>query len=180
VAASDAAASASTRGANGAIFDASGAYRYALWRAWDPRRPGVCFVMLNPSAADAAPDVPTIRRCLGFARSWGFGALHVVNLFAFRAAGPRALKAASDPVGPDNDGFLAAASASADLLVAAWGNHGIFAGRAASVVRDLLLAGREPLCLGRTRTTGEPRHPLYVPRGARPVPLLPEGGAACA
>jgi hypothetical protein len=66
----------------------------------------LCWVLLNPSTADDRRDDPTIRRCLGFARSLGYGGIHVVNLFAFRATCPRQLRAADDPVGPDNDGFI--------------------------------------------------------------------------
>ncbi|TMF61888.1 MAG: DUF1643 domain-containing protein, partial [Chloroflexi bacterium] len=68
----------------GATFSADRRYRYRLWRRWDGARPVVAFVMLNPSTADARRDDPTIRRCIGFAKSWGFGGVEVVNLFAYR------------------------------------------------------------------------------------------------
>src|SRR4051812_15620668 len=58
-------------------------YRFALWRRWDSG-PQVLFAMLNPSTADETTNDPTIRRCIGFARAWGFGSLAVGNLFAFR------------------------------------------------------------------------------------------------
>ncbi len=90
----------------GADFDGTGAYRYSLWREWDSRRPIVAFVMLNPSTADAAKDDPTIRRCASFARSWGYGSLEVVNLFAYRASEPKRLRQTPDPIGPANDDYL--------------------------------------------------------------------------
>ncbi|MEP7214721.1 MAG: DUF1643 domain-containing protein [Anaerolineaceae bacterium] len=144
----------------GACFDPSGAYRYRLWREWDPALPGVTFVMLNPSSADAEHDDPTIRRCMSFARSWGFGRLDVVNLCAYRAASPRALLAAEDPFGPENGLHLRAAGADADLVVAGWGNQGrVFT--------------RPPFAravhhLGLTKL-GQPRHPLYVRGETRPI-----------
>ncbi len=55
----------------GAEFDATGRYRYMLWRSWDEQAARVGFVMLNPSRADAVVNDPTIRRCLGFAQAWG-------------------------------------------------------------------------------------------------------------
>lgn len=48
--------------------------------------------MLNPSTADAEIDDPTITRCIGFAKSWGFGGLMVGNLWAYRATDPKELK----------------------------------------------------------------------------------------
>lgn len=63
-----------------------GRYRYALHRWWgDGAR--LIFVMLNPSTADANVDDPTIRRCVGFARSLGFDGLGVFNLYYDRARG---------------------------------------------------------------------------------------------
>ena len=68
-------------------------YRYVLTRQWNDSEP-VTWIMLNPSTADADKDDPTIRRCIGFAKAWGHGGIHVVNLFAFRATFTKSLKAA--------------------------------------------------------------------------------------
>jgi len=151
---------------SGALFDATGAYRYLLWRAWDAELPRIGFVMLNPSEADADNDDPTIRRCLAFARSWGFGGIEVANLFAFRSRTPAELFAASDPVGPDDDRYLVGIAGRVDRLVAAWGNHGARFGRAEEV-KDLLSGS-----LWRLRMTsrGQPAHPLYLPGSTVPQP----------
>jgi hypothetical protein len=77
--------------------------------------------MLNPSIADARRNDPTIRRCIGFARHWGFGGIDVVNLFAYRATRAQELFRASDPVGPRNARFLRSAIGRAPLVVLAWG-----------------------------------------------------------
>lgn len=138
----------------GAIFDASGAYRYRLWREWDELKPAIAFVMLNPSTADAETDDPTIRRCVRFARSWGFGRLEVVNLCAYRATTPADLFAATDPEGTDNANHLDRACQTVHRVVVAWGNHGI-----------RLMPARVPggaWSFGLTKL-GQPRHPLYVP-----------------
>ena len=108
----------------GADFDGTGAYRYSLWREWDSRRPIVAFVMLNPSTADTAKDDPTILRCASFARSWGYGSLEVVNLFAYRASEPKRLRQTPDPIGPANDGYLLDAASRAHTLIVGWGVHG--------------------------------------------------------
>src|SRR5689334_16488446 len=64
-----------------------GRYRYSLHRWWGAGE-RLYFVMLNPSTADAEVDDPTIRRCMGFARTLGFDGIGVVNLYAFRATKP--------------------------------------------------------------------------------------------
>ncbi|BAC88203.1 DUF1643 domain-containing protein [Gloeobacter violaceus] len=150
-----------------ALFDASGLYRYALWRRWDAMGEQVVFILLNPSAADAARDDATIRRCLGFSRRWGFGALAVVNLFAWRTANPRALARVTDPIGPDNDRVLAQVCRGAGRVVVGWGNHGALHRRDQAV---LALIDGEAHCLGLTRR-GQPCHPLYLPGERRPEPL---------
>jgi hypothetical protein len=143
----------------GAVFDPSRRYRYRLWRRWAAGAP-VLFVMLNPSTADAERDDPTIRRCVGFARAWGFAGMTVVNLFALRATDPARLRRARDPVGRDNDCHIAAAAAGAGTVVVAWGTHGELGARDRAVLA--LLAPHRPRCLGLTRG-GHPRHPLYLP-----------------
>jgi hypothetical protein len=125
------------------------------------------FVGLNPSTADETTDDPTVRRCIAFARDWGYGALCMTNLFAFRATRPEDLKSAAGPVGLENDHFLLRHAARAGIVVAAWGNHGAHLGRGAQV-RALL---PHLHCLRRTGT-GHPAHPLYLPKTLRPVPWV--------
>lgn len=161
-----------------AVFDGSGRYRYALTRRWASGGRTAAFVLLNPSTADAQRDDPTIRRCMGFARAWGFAALEVVNLFAWRATRPQALRQAAAPVGPENDAHLLRAARGAGRVVLAWGIHGALDGRAAAVCALLAGAGLRPRCLGHTRN-GQPRHVLYLPRDAPCVPYaLRRGGTA--
>src|SRR5688500_11357729 len=104
----------------GAVFDRSGRYRYRLWRRWGDGG-AVAFVMLNPSTADAERDDPTIRRCGGFARAWGFGSMVVVNLFALRSSDPQRLRRARDPVGRENDRHIIDVTGTSDAVVLAWG-----------------------------------------------------------
>jgi hypothetical protein len=138
-------------------------YRYALWRTWNKRLTTVLFVGLNPSTADATDDDPTLRRCVRFARTWGYGRLMVANLFAFRATKPAELRLASHPIGRANDHWLLRLAAESDASGAAWGNAGSYLGRDAEVVALL----SDLLCLGVTRA-GAPRHPLYVAGATMP------------
>lgn len=156
-----------------AILSDCRTYRYALWRRWDVSKPDCAFIGLNPSTADERADDPTIRRCIGFARSWGFGGLAMLNLFAYRATDPRALYRVTDPVGPKNNDWIQAVIADAGRVVVAWGGHNDRAWRvrAGGVLRLLKLASIVPYCLGTTRS-GSPRHPLYL---RADTPIAPYG-----
>lgn len=149
----------------GAIVSRDRAHRYALWRKDDLRGPIATFLMLNPSTADASADDPTIRKCCGFARRWGYSGIWVVNLFAFRATDPREL--ARHPyetiVGPDNDGWLAPGLE--DGAVFAWGCPSSAAVRklvARRVPEVLRMAAGDWECIG-VSADGSPRHPLMLP-----------------
>ncbi|MBY9079534.1 DUF1643 domain-containing protein [Paenibacillus sp. HN-1] len=143
----------------GAIIDETGSYRYLLWRTWDENLPKVLFIMLNPSTADENEDDPTICRCIGFAKKWGYGSLEVVNLFAYRATDPDELKVCNDPVGPENDVHIIEAIKRTGLVVAAWGVKGRLNRRDKSIMK--LLSPVSLNCLAVTKE-GHPRHPLYV------------------
>ena len=139
-------------------------YRYALWRRWG-NGPHAMFICLNPSTADETADDPTVRRCIGFAQTWGYGALCVANLFAYRATQPADMLAQNDPVGPDNDAYLQRLAAEAGVVVAAWGTHGTHGGRHRAV-RNMLPS----LHYLRLTKDGHPGHPLYLPASLKPQP----------
>ena len=148
-------------GVGTATFSTNRQYRYRLSRIFAERPGRVCFLMLNPSTADAATTDPTVERCLRFARSWGAGEVEVVNLFALRSTDPQALYHHADPVGPGNDDAIAAAAACATTVVAAWGVHGALHGWGEAVAAALRAAGVRLMALGQTKE-GPPRHPLYL------------------
>lgn len=158
-----------------AVISPCGQYRYSLTRMWDEDKPGVLFIMLNPSTADASVNDPTIRRCLGYARSWGCGSLTVVNLFAFRATNPSGLIAydRQSVVGPDNNThirkWIDLHREPGDYILAAWGAEASkphLRWRRHEVMQFLPLA--ELYCLQVTKE-GEPRHPLYCRADLGPV-----------
>lgn len=162
----------------GARISACRRYRYRLERRWSAAAV-MTIVLLNPSTADANADDRTSGRCIGFARDAGCGGVDLVNLMAWRSVDPRALRQASDPIGPDNHAWISATVAAnhPGPVVVAWG-AGAGYDRVQTVLE--LLAGLPLLCLGVTKD-GHPRHPLYVKTG---TPLVPFDGdllsaAAC-
>jgi len=152
----------------GAHFSPCRTWRYALYRVWEETLQRLAVFGLNPSTADEIQDDPTIRRLIRYARDWGFGGLNMGNIFAFRATDPRDMKAVSDPVGPDNDAWLARLAADSGLVLAAWGVHGVHRGRE----QQVLALGLPCVCLGQTKD-GHPKHPLYLRADTLPVPYTP-------
>ena len=151
----------------GAQFSDCRKYRYALWRTWGEDS-HVMFIGLNPSTADETQDDPTIRRCIGYAKDWGFGGIYMLNIFAYRTTNPKILRLVEDPIGRENDEYLKMYHAKEGLNIACWGIWGSHLNRGQRVI-DLL--GREYLsCFGLTKE-GHPKHPLYLKRKIEPVAL---------
>ncbi len=128
--------------------------------------------MLNPSTADEMKNDPTVERCERRARANGFGAFCVVNIFAWRATDPRELLRAEDPVGPENDRAIFEKADWADQIIVAWGAHGKFQQRGATVLKLLMSEGHTLYHLGLTKAQ-QPRHPLYVAYANQPVAWQP-------
>ncbi len=122
------------------------------------------FIGLNPSTADETEDDPTIRRCINFAKSWGYGGLCMANLFAYRATQPEDMKRASDPIGDKNDETLILLAQNAGVIVGAWGNDGVFLNRSEDV-RALI----SELNVLKVNKSGEPAHPLYLKSTLTPI-----------
>src|SRR5262245_29105565 len=146
-------------------------YRYLLWRNWGQGSARCVFIGLNPSTADATHDDATSRRCIGYAQRWGFDALVLINLFAYRSVEPRVLRDVVDPVGQHNDNVIDSVTRDAGLIVCAWGNGGRLHDRANAVVARLRADAHVLTCLG-TQRCGEPIHPLYQRSNATPIALF--------
>ncbi|MEP5152605.1 DUF1643 domain-containing protein [Planktotalea sp.] len=144
-----------------AVYSECERYRYSLTRVWDDNGKRVHFVMLNPSTATEVQNDPTVERCERRARALGFGSFTVTNIFAWRDTDPRAMKAASDPIGPTNDEAILEASQAADQIIAAWGTHGAHRDRGAAVKVLLKSVGKPLFHLGLSKA-GHPKHPLYI------------------
>jgi len=149
-----------------ATFSPCRTWRYSLLRRWANGGDYAMFIGLNPSTADETQDDPTVRRCIRYAQSWGYSALYMTNIFAYRATDPKVMKGAFDPVGPDNDETLIRLAADAGIVVAAWGNHGTHHGRE-NVVRHFARFVKRLHVLKLTKG-GHPCHPLYLKADLKP------------
>ena len=119
------------------------------------------WIMLNPSTADEHTDDPTIRKCVGFAKEWGFGGIMVCNLFALRATDPRELLKHPNPEGLGNQCTIIDSAYSYPDIVCAWGTRGSLRGVGHATLDHLREYGHTPTHLGLTKN-GHPRHPLYL------------------
>lgn len=157
----------------GAEFSDCRTYRYRLHRTWAVPTRRVAWVMLNSSTADETTLDPTVRKCEGFSRQWGFDGFEVVNLFPFCSPDPRIMKATGDPIGDQGraDYAILDAATTAALVVCAWGTHGVYRNREMVIRRLLRGAGVRAVALKLTKD-GHPQHPLYVPYKTLPVQFV--------
>lgn len=153
-------------GESWAVFSPDRRWRYRLVRVWDPARPRLAWVIFNGSDADEHRADPTVRRCIGFAHAWGYGAVDIANLYGLVSKNPGALGHHFDPVGPDNDRHLAAVCYENDLTVLAWGPNA--GGDRVHAVAQMLRwvakrRGGSLAVLGWTHGA-QPLHPLLAPK----------------
>ena len=139
-----------------AVFSSCRKYRYSLTRAWNLTGNYVLFIGLNPSVADELIDDPTLKRCINFAKDWGYGGLIMVNLFAYVSTHPSELKNTKLPIGKENDKHILKNHQKSQLTVIAWGNDGYLYDRD----KEVLAIIDSPMCLNINKS-GQPAHPLY-------------------
>lgn len=145
---------------NGAVFDPTRTWRYYLWRRWQMDLPPLVCVLLNPSVANESDSDHTVTKLMQFARQWAFGGLDVFNIFSVCSTNPKFLYTVADPVGPDNNHWLASIPSSSSV-VCAWGRHGEYRGRGYMVARSLTDRACKIRCFGKC-SNGEPKHPLML------------------
>ncbi len=171
----------------GAYLSDDRKHRYRLWRLTGllSRERRCTFLMLNPSRANEIENDATLRRCVHYARDWGYGRIDIVNLFSFVTPYPADLRAAE----PADLGMLGehrlvnerhiVEACDGAFVVCAWGANGSFIGRDMAVVR-LLKERKVPLhVLGFTKRH-MPRHPLRQRADLTPSPWLHDVALASA
>lgn len=153
---------------SGAIISEDGKYRFQLWRIWDESKPLVLWVMHNPSTADANKDDPTIRRCMGFTKSWtGYGGFYVGNLFPYRATNPKELLGKSiEEIAPlDSIKHSLEMMKKCDLKIFAYGNP---------IIKDFIPQFWDgTFNYLKLTKAGNPAHPLYLKKELTPQIFFP-------
>lgn len=151
-----------------AWISSCGRYRHSLGRHWNRSLGFVLFIGLNPSTADAEKDDPTIRRCMRFAKDWGFGGVEMCNLYDWRATDPKLLPRRDFAVSEKNDPALRVRVTAAKMIVAAWGKVPWAAGRIDEVFKTVFSEEKRWHAL-KIRKGGFPAHPLYIKADVTPV-----------
>ena len=146
-----------------AWFSPDGKYRYLLTRRWNRKLPTILFIGLNPSTADKDNDDATIRRLIGFAQSWGFGGLKIINLYAYVAKNRQMLGRVADPVGPHNDHYFEMFKNKKNVVFM-WGCSEYIT---PEITKKAYETFRKPKCFGQNKD-GLPWHPLYLDSKLRP------------
>ena len=106
-----------------------------------------------------------MRRCMVYAKDWGFGSMVVGNLFAYRTTWPEELKKTPGPVGRFNDKWLLKLARESDMTVAFWGNHGSYLDRSKALRSKL-----GNLHCFKITVQGQPHHTRGLPNGLMPQP----------
>ncbi|MBD9510046.1 DUF1643 domain-containing protein [Ensifer sp. ENS10] len=156
-----------------AVFSECGLYRYLLEHDFGGSGPVISLGMVNPSNADDENNDSTMTKVDGFAVRLGASKVKVWNKYAFVDKDVKALRSATDPVGPENDAYIAQAVTDADIHIVAWGPLSKLPkplrNRWLAVADVLAKAGARPMCWG-IALDGQPRHPLML---AYATPLVP-------
>jgi len=148
-------------------------YRWWLFRCWAESLPLIIWIMMNPSTADHTKNDPTILKIIRYSKKWGYGAVLVLNIYAFRTSRPENLpQVMKDAVGKANDWWIRTIFRFAVRknipVVCAWGVKHKERGCQVRVAADE--AGLRLMCL-ELALNAEPKHPRFLSEDLRPRPL---------
>lgn len=139
-------------------------YRWWLFRCWAAHLPLIIWVMMNPSTADHTKNDPTILKVIRYSKRWGYGAVFVLNIYAFRSSKPENLpQRLKEAVGRSNDWWIRLMfryAARKDIpVVCAWGVKHKERGCQVRAIADE--TGLPLMCL-EPSLNDEPKHPRFL------------------
>ena len=145
-------------------------YRYLLGCTWDKSLETVTFILLNPSVADNEICDPTLNRCVNFSKSWGYGGMKIVNIFALISTNPQGLSNHPNPVGEENNDYILKAINDSNRVILGWGEKYGSINNRDQMVKTLLVDYKLD-CIKKTKNGKHPRHPLYLKGDLLPIPF---------
>lgn len=150
-----------------AVLSPCGTYRYRLERTVGMVGPVYAFFGVNPSTADAAIDDQTVKKWIGFTKTWGGSRFIAGNVFPLRSKDVRLVAAWSRwlDVVRENQRHILAMCQEADILVPCWGDRGKVPKTMHNDIDDLMSllrgTGKPLMHLGLTKG-GDPKHPQML------------------
>lgn len=104
----------------GAVLD--GMRRYRLWRIWEPQKPLLLYVLLNPSHADADTNDRTVAKLIEFSKNFGYGGFYLGNLHSYITPDPKQLEPYRLPNESINVFHIKEMVKKCEKVVFGWGN----------------------------------------------------------
>lgn len=155
-----------------AAFSGDHTRRYVLARVWDRDSLPMIFAMCNASYADEKENDATIRKCIGFAKRHGCGAMVAINASPFIATDAKVLRTTPNLCDGLNFEVLKAVFAVPGDRVAAWGSWpDPIKRRIITGICWIKQLGSPLLCLGKTKS-GDPHHPSRISYDTPLIPLV--------
>jgi hypothetical protein len=125
--------------------------------------------MLNPSTANEYQDDPTIRKCISYAKQWGYGGLYVLNLFPFKSTNPKQLLNIEDVYGGIDYQLYYNIFEECEKIICAWGNESII--KSLNPNMNIFNTFKHKLYCLELSKNGVPKHPLYLKQNISPKPF---------
>lgn len=148
-----------------AVFSPCGTWRYLLER--DVAEIGVVFAFfgVNGSTAGIKNEDQTSMKWRGFTLRNAGRRYVAANPFAYCTTDVHELAGVEDPIGPENDAYISAAIAVADVLVPCWGSRGKLPRRLhyrLDWLKAQIFAAGKPVRIFGLTASGDPKHPLML------------------
>tara|TARA_Y100001970_G_C13842552_1_gene655209 strand:+ start:172 stop:630 length:459 start_codon:yes stop_codon:yes gene_type:complete len=137
-----------------AILSKNRKHRYLLSRIWDLKNETILFIMLNPSSADENIDDPTTKKVISYSKKWGYGGLHICNLYTYRTTSPKILFDIPNNKRGSNKNEIKKYAKKSSKVVYAWGNKE----KVPSWLNQMV---PNPSFIELSKE-GVPKHPLYL------------------
>jgi hypothetical protein len=147
-------------------------YRYELTRVWEPKKPKILYIGLNPSTADETDDDQTIRKLIQYSKNWGYGGLVIVNVFAYRSRDWKKLVCHSNPIGVSNKltlqswAFLCKKRSMRVMFM--WGRNAAKVNPEWVAEVEAMFLENDVECF-QLNMDGSPVHPLMLPYSVEPI-----------